>query len=158
MALKQTILTKEGMDKLNLELEMLKTVRRKEIAEKIKLALSFGDLSENSEYDEAKNEQGMVEARIAEVESILGNVVLLDEENLSTEIVHIGNKVSLKSLRDEKVLNLTIVGTKEVDIKKQKISDESPIGAAILGKQVGDIVQVEAPSGMSEYEILEISK
>ncbi|MDR1753647.1 MAG: transcription elongation factor GreA [Eubacterium sp.] len=158
MTQKQTVLTKAGMEKLNEELEMLKTVKRRDIAEKIKIALSFGDLSENSEYDEAKNEQGMVEARIAEIENILGNIVLLDEESLTTEIVHIGNKVRLKNLSNNQELNLSIVGSKEVDMKNHRISDESPIGAAIMGRQVSDVVEVQAPAGTIKYEILEISK
>ena len=123
MATKQTVLTKEGLKSLEDELEHLKTVTRREIADKIKVALSFGDLSENSEYDEAKNEQGIVEARIAEIEATLKNVKVLDADELSTEHVSIGNKVVLEAVEDGRQLNLLLVGSKEVDVKNGKISD-----------------------------------
>lgn len=158
MSTKRNILSREGMAKLQDELEMLKTVKRRDIADKIKVAMSFGDLSENSEYDEAKNEQGIVETRIAEIESILANTELIDEESLTTEHVQIGNKIQLKNLDSGVVMNLAIVGSKEVDMKKQKISDESPIGKACMGKKVGDVLEVEAPAGVTKYELLEISK
>lgn len=158
MAIKQTILTQEGLTKLEEELEYLKTVKRRDIAEKIKVALSFGDLSENSEYDEAKNEQGIVEARIAEIEATLMNVEILDSESLTTEQIQIGNKIILKNLSNNVSLNLQIVGSKEVDMKIGKISDESPIGRACIGHKKGDIVQAEAPVGIVSYEIMDISK
>ncbi|MDE6724131.1 MAG: transcription elongation factor GreA, partial [Ruminiclostridium sp.] len=122
MADKQMVLTSAGLKKLEEELDELKSVKRKEIADKIKVALSFGDLSENSEYDEAKNEQGIIEARIAEIEKTLQNVKVLDENDLSTEHVSIGNKVVLKDLQKNKVMELHIVGSKEVDMKNGKIS------------------------------------
>jgi len=155
---KKTILTTDGLKKLEEELEILKTVRRREIAEKIKIALSFGDLSENSEYDEAKNEQGIVEARIAEIEQTLINVEILDSDSLTTEEVQIGNKIKIKNLDSGKILDLRIVGSKEVDMKAGKISDESPIGKACIGHKAGDSVEAEAPAGIVRYEILEISK
>lgn len=158
MATKQTIMTREGLNDLEKELEQLKTVKRREIADKIKVALSFGDLSENSEYDEAKNEQGIVEARIAEIEATLKNVKVLDVDELSTEHVSLGNKVVLKSLDDGRHLNLQLVGSKEVDMKNGKISDESPIGKACVGKKLGEIIEVEAPAGIKKYEIMEIDK
>ncbi len=158
MAIKQTVLTKEGLKNLEDELEHLKSVTRKEVAEKIKVALSFGDLSENAEYDEAKNEQGIVEARIAEIEATLKNVKVLDEEELSTEHISIGNKVVLESLDDGKVLRISIVGSKEVDMKAMKISDESPLGKACIGRKVGDEIEVEAPAGLKKYVIKEIDK
>lgn len=158
MATKQTVLTKEGLKNLENELEHLKSVTRKEIAEKIKVALSFGDLSENSEYDEAKNEQGIVEARIAEIEATLKNVKVLDEEDLTTEHVSLGNKVILESLDTGKVLKISLVGSKEVDVKKMKLSDESPIGKACIGKKLGDEITVEAPKGIMKYVIKEIDK
>jgi transcription elongation factor GreA len=154
----KTILTKEGLLKLQEELEQLKTVKRKEVAAKIKVALSFGDLSENSEYDEAKNEQGIVEARIAQIESTLMNVEILDEESLTTDKVQVGNKIRIRALADGKELALSMVGSREVDMKLGKISDESPVGAACMGKEVGDIVDAETPRGSVQYEILEISK
>ena len=158
MAEKQMVLTSEGLQKLKEELDELKSVKRKEIAEKIKVALSFGDLSENSEYDEAKNEQGIIEARIAEIEKTLQNVKVLDESDLSTEHIGIGNRVVLKDLKKNKTMELHIVGSKEVDMKNGKISDESPVGKACLGKTKGEIIDVDAPAGILEFEILEISK
>lgn len=158
MAEKQMVLTSEGLQKLKEELDELKSVKRKEIAEKIKVALSFGDLSENSEYDEAKNEQGIIEARIAEIEKTLQNVKVLDESDLSTEHIGIGNRVVLKDLKKNKTMELHIVGSKEVDMKNGKISDESPVGKACLGKTKGEIIDVDAPAGILKFEILEISK
>ena len=158
MAAKQTVLTQEGLEALEAELENLKTVKRKDIAEKIKVALSFGDLSENSEYDEAKNEQGIIEARIAEIEATLKNVVIIDADALNTERVQHGNKVTVKDIEEDEIRELHIVGSKEVDVKHGKISDESPIGKALLGHAKGDIVDVETPSGLLQFEILEIGK
>ncbi|MDE7234768.1 MAG: transcription elongation factor GreA [Ruminiclostridium sp.] len=155
---KQTVLTQEGLKDLEDELEELKTVKRRDIAEKIKVALSFGDLSENSEYDEAKNEQGIIEARIAEIEATLMNVKIIDFESLSTEHVQVGNRVTVKDLSENEVLVLHIVGSKEVDMKRGKISDESPIGKALLGHQKGDLVDVEAPVGILKFEIIDIGK
>lgn len=158
MADKQHVLTTEGLKNLQDELEQLKTVKRREIADKIKVALSFGDLSENSEYDEAKNEQGIIEARIAEIEATLKNVKVLDSSDLSTEHISIGNKVVLKNLSTNAEREFHIVGSKEVDMKKGKISDESPVGKACIGKSKGDIIDVEAPAGLIKFEILDISK
>ena len=158
MVNKQTILTGEGLSKLEEELEELKTVKRQEVAAKIKVALSFGDLSENSEYDEAKNEQAMVEARIAQVEAMLKNVHVLDGSDLPTDIVSIGSKVLLKDIEFDEDVEYYIVGSTEADPSEGKISDESPVGKALLGHRVGDRVEVEVPSGMIEFEVLEISK
>ena len=158
MATKQTVLTSEGLQKLKDELEELKSVKRREIADKIKVALSFGDLSENSEYDEAKNEQGIIEARIAEIEATLVNVKILDENDLTTEHVNIGNKVTLLDMETNEEMELHIVGSKEVDMKNGKISDESPVGKACMGHQKGDVVDVEAPAGILKFKILDISK
>lgn len=154
----QTILSKEGLEKLQAELEELKSVKRKEIAEKIKVALSFGDLSENSEYDEAKNEQGIVEARIAEIEATLKNVKVLDADELSTEHISVGNKVVLEDLETNKIISITLVGSKEVDMKAMKISDESPLGKACIGKRLEEEIEVEAPAGIKKYRIKEIDK
>ena len=154
----KTILTQEGLKKLQEELEMLKTVKRREVAEKIKTALSFGDLSENSEYDEAKNEQGIIEARISQIEATLMNVEILDSDSLTTDQIQIGNKIKIKNIGNGKILDLRMVGSKEVDIKTGKISDESPVGAACMGKTVGEKVEAETPGGIISYEILEISK
>ncbi len=158
MAAKQTVLTSEGLKELREELEHLKSVKRREIADKIKVALSFGDLSENSEYDEAKNEQGIIEARIAEIEATLQNVKVLDSSDLTTEHVNIGNKVVLKDLETGEEMELHIVGSKEVDMKKGKISDESPVGRACMGRTKGEIIDVEAPVGILKFEILDIGK
>lgn len=155
---KQTALTPEGLKNLEAELEELKGTKRREVAEKIKVALGYGDLSENSEYDEAKNEQGLIEARIVEIEAILKNVTIIDADSISTEHVQLGNSVKVKSRKDGKIIDLSIVGSKEVDIKLWKISDESPIGRALMGHSVGEVVEVEAPSGAFEYEILEIGR
>ncbi|GHV49062.1 transcription elongation factor GreA [Clostridia bacterium] len=157
MAVKQ-FFTKEGLEKLETELENLKTVKRREIADKIKVALSFGDLSENAEYDSAKNEQGIVEARIAEIEATLMNAQLLDSDSLTTEKIALGNKVRLKNISSGKEVDYHIVGSKEVDMKVGKISDESPVGKACLGHSVKDIVEADAPVGIIKYEIMEISK
>ncbi|MGN0619819.1 MAG: transcription elongation factor GreA [Ruminiclostridium sp.] len=158
MANKQTVLTQEGLKALEDELEELKTVKRKDIAEKIKVALSFGDLSENSEYDEAKNEQGIIEARIAEIEAVLMNVTIIDADNLSTEQVQLGNRVTVKDIGENEILVLHIVGTKEVNMKAGKISDESPLGKALLGHKKGETIDVEAPAGTLKFEIIDIGK
>lgn len=155
---KQVILTSEGLQRLNDELENLKTVRRKENTAAIKRALSFGDLSENSEYDEAKNEQAEIEARIAEIEAMLKNVKVIDTENIDTDVVSLGSKVKVRDNSDGEEEEYSIVGSTEADPMKGKISDESPVGAALLGHTTGDIVTVEAPMGKLEYEIVSISK
>ncbi len=153
-----TVLTKEGVAKLEAELENLKTVRRQEVAEKIKVALSFGDLSENSEYDEAKNEQGIVESRIAEIEATLAHAQIIDSDDITTEKVGIGAVVKLLDKEMDDEMEFQIVGTSEANIDKGQMSDESPIGAAIIGKKIGDVVDVETPSGVIQFEILDISK
>ncbi|MDK2802409.1 MAG: transcription elongation factor GreA [Oscillospiraceae bacterium] len=158
MANKKVILTDEGLKKLEKELEQLKTVKRKEVAEKIKVALSFGDLSENSEYDEAKNEQAMVEARIMQLDSILKNVKVLDESQLNTESINIGCKILLKDIEENIDVNYHLVGSTETDPTNGRISDESPVGKALLTHKVGDIVEIETPGGMSSFEVLNISK
>nr|MDD3765985.1 transcription elongation factor GreA [Eubacteriales bacterium] len=155
---KQVVLTYEGLEKLENELEYLKTVKRKEIAEKIKQALAFGDLSENSEYDEAKNEQAQIESRIVQVEKMLKNAKVIDEDDVSTEIVTLGSKVKVYDKEFDEELEYIIVGSTEANPAEFKISDESPVGSALLGKKVGDIVEVEAPAGIVKFEILDISK
>lgn len=158
MATKQTILTDEGLKKLEDELEQLKTIKRKEVAEKIKVALSFGDLSENSEYDEAKNEQAIVEARIAQIEAMLKNVKVLDESELTTDAVAVGTKVTVNDVEMDEEIIYQIVGSTEADPMAGKISDESPIGKGLLGHKVGETVTVEAPAGELKFKILEIAK
>ncbi|MGN0661180.1 MAG: transcription elongation factor GreA [Oscillospiraceae bacterium] len=158
MADKQILLTQSGLEKLENELNELKTVKRSEIADKIKVALSFGDLSENSEYDEAKNEQGILEARIAEIEKTLQHVVIVDESELSTDTVNVGNVVRLKNMKTKEELTVTLVGSNEINIREMKISDESPIGKAIIGHKIGQTVEAEAPVGTLKFKILEITK
>jgi transcription elongation factor GreA len=159
---KQILLTKEGLEKMEAELDELKGVKRKEVAEKIKVALSFGDLSENSEYDEAKNEQAIVEARIADIEAMLKNVKVLDESELSSENIHMGSKVELRVVNPKtgssQVVNYKIVGSNEADPLNGCISDESAVGKALLNRAIGDKVEVEVPAGKMEYEVLTISK
>jgi len=155
---KEVILTVEGLKKLEEELEHLKTVKRKEVAEKIKHALAFGDISENSEYDEAKNEQAQVEEKIAKLERMLRNAKVIDQEDISLDIVNVGSKVKVKDLEFEDEIEYTIVGSAEADPYEAKISNESPVGKALIGKRVGEVVEVQVPDGVIKYEILEINK
>lgn len=155
---KEIIITDEGLKELIDELEILKTVKRREISEKIKVALSFGDLSENSEYDEAKNEQGKLESRIAEIEAMLQNVRVLDEDEISTEIVHIGSKVKVLDKEFDEAITYQIVGFTQAAPDEGRISDESPVGKALMGSKVGDTIWAETPQGSFEYEVLEIGK
>ena len=155
---KKVLLTSEGLAKLQDELDNLKNVRRKENTEALKVAKSFGDLSENSEYDEAKNEQAEIEARISEIENMLKNAEIIDEEGVATDVVSIGSKVTVKDLDDGETAEYYLVGSTEADPMKGKISDESPVGAALIGHKIGETVSVEAPMGVIEYEIVNISK
>ena len=155
---KQVLLTDEGLKKLETELEELKGNKRKEIADKIEVARSFGDLSENSEYDEAKNEQAIVEARIAELEATLRNVKILDEDDLTTEMIHVGSKIKVFDKEVDEEVSYQIVGSTEADPMNGRISDESPVGKALLGHKVGDVVDVEVPDGVVTFEILDIAK
>lgn len=155
---KETIVTKEGLKKLELELEELKTIKRKEVAEKIKTARGFGDLSENSEYDEAKNEQAIVEGRIAELEAQLKNVRVLDESELGTENVHIGSIVTVHFKGKKTDVTYEIVGSTEANPLGGRISDESPIGKGLIGHAVGDTVEVETPGGEITLTIKKIEK
>ena len=153
-----TVLTRKGEQQLKDELNELRSVRRREVAEKIKVALSFGDLSENSEYDEAKNEQGMIESRIAEIEQTLAHAQVIDDEDISTETVGIGTTVKILDMDMDEEMEFKMVGTKEADIDSGKMSDESPIGSAIIGREVGDEVEIETPQGPVKMKILEIRK
>lgn len=158
MAEKDVFLTQEGLKKLEEELDRLKTVRRREVAERIKQALAFGDISENSEYDEAKNEQAQLEERIAKLEAMLRNAKLIDDDEISTDIVTIGSKVVVKDLEFDEEMEYTIVGSAEADPFNGKISNESPVGSALLGKKKGDIVEVQVPDGIIKYKIISITK
>ena len=160
MAAKPTMLTAEGLKNLEEELAELQNVKRKEIAEKIKVARSYGDLSENSEYDDAKNEQAMLEARIATVEVTLKNAVIIDESNTSNEHVHLTSVVKVEYVSNGRKVSFKILGSGSNGINPREgvISDESPIGKALMERSVGDVVEVETPAGVQGLKILEISK
>ena len=158
MSEKTVYLTYEGLKERERELEYLKTEKRKEISEKIKVALGFGDLSENAEYDEAKNEQAEVEIKIVKLEKLLKNAKIIDEDDISTDVVSMGIKVKVLDIDMEEEEVYSIVGSEEADIMANKISDESPVGRALMGAKVGETVTVDAPNGSFELKILEISK
>lgn len=158
MAIKQTTMSREGFNRLQEELENLVTVKRKEVAEKLKEARSYGDLSENAEYDEAKNEQGLLEAQIADLEMIIANAVIVDDDSLSLDEVGIGSIVKLKDFDLGEIVEYQIVGSTESEPDEGKISDESPIGKECLKKRVGDVFEVEAPVGTLKFEVLDISR
>ena len=155
---KEYKLSAERLEELKQELTYLKTVKEKEVADLIKEARSFGDLSENSEYDEAKNEQGMIESRIAEIEQTLAHAQVIDDEDISTEKVGIGTTVKILDMDLDEEMEFKMVGTKEADIDSGKMSDESPIGRAIMNHEVGEEVDIETPSGAVKMKILEIRK
>ncbi len=155
---KEFLLTQEGYDNLEKELEYLKTTERYEIAERIKVALGFGDLSENSEYDEAKNAQAANEAKIAELEEKIKYARVIDEAEIDTDVVQVGNIVKVLDMEFDEEVEYTIVGSTEVDLANNKISNESPIGKALLGKKKNKIVEVQAPVGTIKLKILKISK
>lgn len=155
---RDVFLTEQGLKKLEFELDDLKTVKRKEIAGRIKVALDFGDISENSEYDQAKNEQAQLEDRIAKLENMLRNARLIDEDDITTDVVGIGSKVKVKDLEYEEEMEFTIVGSAEADPYNGRISNESPVGSALLGYKSGDKVSVIVPDGTVIYEILDISR
>ena len=155
---KEVLLTQEGFDKLEQELEYLKTEKRSEISERIKVALGFGDLSENSEYDEAKNAQASNEIKIAELENKLRYARIIDESEIDTKTVQVGNVVKVFDMEFEEEETYTIVGSTEVDLSQNKISNESPIGAALMGAKKNQIVEVNAPAGVIKYKVLSITK
>lgn len=155
---KKYIMTYEGVKKLEEELEYLKTVKRKEITEKIKVALGYGDLSENSEYDEAKNEQAFTEGRIIQLENLLKNAEVVDESDISTDVVSVGSIVKVKDFEFDEEVEYTIVGSAEADPMEYKISHESPVGSALMRKKVGEVVEVVVPEGVNKFEILGIRR
>ncbi|MBQ8549212.1 MAG: transcription elongation factor GreA [Lachnospiraceae bacterium] len=155
---KKNILTYEGLKKLEEELEDLKVVRRKEVADKIKEAREQGDLSENAEYDAAKDEQREIEARIEELEKILKNAEVVDEDEVDVDTINIGCKVKILDMEFDEELEFRIVGSTEASSLQGKISNESPVGKALLRHKVGDVVEVETQAGVIEYKILEIQK
>jgi len=153
---KQIILTSDGLKKIEQKLDYLKSVRRREVAERIKQAIEFGDISENSEYEDAKNEQAFIEGEILTLEKMLRNAKLIDEDEISADVVTIGSTVILKDLEIGDELEYTIVGSAEADPSERKISNESPVGEAILGRKVGSVVEVNVPAGTLKYEIIDI--
>ena len=155
---KEILLTQEGYDKLEQELEVLKTEKRAEISERIKVALGFGDLSENSEYDEAKNAQAANETKIAELENKLRYAKIIDESEIDTKTVQVGNTVKVLDIEFDEEVSYTIVGSTEVNLAENKISNESPIGRALLGAKKNQTVEVQAPAGVMKYKILAITK
>lgn len=155
---KEILLTQEGYDKLEQELEILKTEKRAEISERIKVALGFGDLSENSEYDEAKNAQAANETKIVELENKLRYAKIIDESEIDTKTVQVGNTVKVLDIEFDEEVSYTIVGSTEVNLAENKISNESPIGKALLGAKKNQTVEVQAPAGVMKYKILAITK
>ena len=155
---KEFKLSAARLEELKEELNYLKTVREKEVADQIKEARSFGDLSENSEYDEAKNEQGKLYSRIAEVENILANCVVIDEDETDTDVVRIGSKITVQDVEMGFEESYQVVGSQEADPMNGRISEESPFGKALLGKAIGTVVIVEAPAGNIEYKIVDIQR
>lgn len=158
MSEKEVLLTPAGLKKLEDELENLKSVKRREVAERIKLAISYGDISENSEYEDAKNEQAFVEGRIITLEKMLRHARVIHEEEVDTRVVSIGSTVKVHDVEFKEDIEYIIVGSAESDPMENKISNESPVGKALLGKKVGAKVEVQVPSGKMEYEVLAIHK
>ena len=154
---KQVKLTEDGLKQLEEELEYLKTKKRKEVSEKIKVALGFGDLSENSEYDEAKNEQAQVEARIVSVENMLKNAIVIDESERDTSKVELGATVTIHDIEFDEDITYKIVGSTEADPDEGRLSDESPLGKSLMGKAEGEMIDLDAPAGVIQYKILKIS-
>ena len=157
MVEKDIFFTREGLEKIENEIEYLKTVRRKEVSERIKVALGYGDLSENAEYDEAKNEQAQVEERIAKLELMVRNARIIDEDSLTDDVVNIGSTVKVKDLEDDEEDEFIIAGSVESDPLEGKISNESPVGSKLIGLKVGDVAEVEVPDGIIKYEVIGIS-
>jgi len=157
MSEKKTMLTYEGLKKLEAELQDLKVVRRREVAQLIKEARSQGDLSENAEYDAAKEEQAAVEARIVQLEKMLRSAEVIDEESLGGEVVSIGSKVTVFDIEFDEQIEYLIVGSTEADPLSGRISNESPLGMALIGHSIDEVVSVEAPDGVMQYRIVEIA-
>ena len=154
--MKEVILTPEGYAKLKEEIEHLSTVKRREVAERIKHAREFGDITENSEYDDAKNEQAMLEHRIATLEERLSNARVIDAGDIQSDVVGIGSRVRLKDIDANETIEYTIVGSAEANPAQNRLSNESPVGKAILGKKKGEIVEVAAPRGALKFKIVDI--
>ncbi|MDU1203236.1 MAG: transcription elongation factor GreA [Clostridiales bacterium] len=158
MVEKQELLTQDGYNKLEEELEYLKTVKRKEVAERLKVAISFGDLSENAEYDEAKNEQAKLEEQILKLDEKLRKAVIIDESQIDLDIVMVGSIVKLYDFDFDEEIEYSIVGSAEADPFEGKISNESPVGKALLGARVGEVVEVQVPDGANKFKVLDIRR
>ncbi|QSO47957.1 transcription elongation factor GreA [Alicyclobacillus mengziensis] len=158
MAEKEVILTPEGLQKLEDELEHLKSVKRREVAERIKLAISYGDISENSEYEDAKNEQAFIEGRIMTLEKMLRNARVIHDDDVDTDLVSIGSTVLLKDIEFDEEVEYTIVGSAEADPASNRISNESPVGHALIGKAKGAMVEVAVPAGTIQFQVLSIKR
>ncbi len=158
MTEKHVFLTQEGLNRLEEELDELKAVTRREIAARIKVALSFGDISENSEYDQAKNEQAQLEEKIVKIENTLRNAKVIDESEITTDKVSVGSKVKVMDLEFDEEMEYIIVGSAEADPYEGKISNESPLGSALIGGKKDEIVKVTVPDGVIEYKILNIGR
>ncbi|MEX1029689.1 MAG: transcription elongation factor GreA [Paenibacillaceae bacterium] len=156
MADNELVLTREGMEQLKLELDDLKNVKRKELAARLKLALSYGDLKENSEYHSAKNDQSFLETRIKQLTQMINKARVADLDSLDTSKVHVGSVVILNDVEFAEKLQYRVVGPAEADVLENKISYESPLGQSLMGKSVGDVINVVAPAGVIQYELLEI--
>lgn len=154
--MKEVILTREGYEKLTAEIEYLQTDKRREIAERIRTAREFGDISENAEYDDAKNEQAMLEHRIATLEERLVEAHVVAEDEISTDVVSIGSTVRLKDVEGKSTVEYQIVGSAEANPEERKLSNESPVGRAIMGRKKGETVEVTVPRGTMTFKILEI--
>ncbi|MEJ8303019.1 transcription elongation factor GreA [Saccharibacillus sacchari] len=158
MSDKEVILTQDGLKKLEDELENLKSVKRREVAERIKVAIGYGDISENSEYEDAKNEQAFIEGRVITLEKMLRNARIINADEIGTDIVSVGSTVLVKDLEFGDEMEYTIVGSAESNPLENRISNESPVGSALLGKSKGAKVEVTVPAGVLQYEIIEIKK
>lgn len=156
MSDKEVILTPDGLKRLEEELEILKSVKRREVAERIKVAIGYGDISENSEYEDAKNEQAFIEGRVLTLEKMLRNARIINSDEIVTDVVNIGVTVNVEDMEYGDIMEYTIVGSAESDPLNNKISNESPVGRAIIGKKIGTIVDVSVPAGVIQYKILDI--
>ena len=156
--MQERVVTQEGLDQLNERLNYLKTVKRYEVADRIKVARGYGDLSENAEYDEAKQEQGFVEGEINELENLLKNVKVISDDEISTDEISIGSFVRVLNTATNTEMEYRIVGSAEADIKEKKLSNESPVGRALIGHKNGETVTVDVPAGKVDYKILEIRR
>ena len=154
--MKEVILTREGYEKLKEEIEYLRTDKRREVAERIKTAREFGDIAENAEYDDAKNEQALLEHRIAQLEERILSARVIEKKDIAKDVVSVGSKVRLRDLQANKTFEYHIVGSAEANPAEQKLSNESPVGKAIMGKKKGEVVEVSAPRGALKFKILDI--